>query len=72
VTLTIEHPGAWRWDVKKDDDLVGVIVGKYHIGFLVIDHEGNFLGNYCSLTTALFAVTRADEIRTLEAVWSLT
>jgi len=56
--------------VKKNDDLVGVVVGKYLTGFLVIDHEGDFIGDYFSLTTVLFAVARGDEIRTLEAIGS--
>jgi hypothetical protein len=57
VTLSIEHPRPWRWEVKKGDDVVGVVVGKSDIGFFVIDHEANFIGSYCSLTKALFAVT---------------
>jgi len=72
VTLTIEHPRAWHWDVRSDRDLVGMVLGNYGIGFFATDHKGNLIGNYCSLTKALFAVARDAEIRTLETIWSLS
>jgi len=72
VTLTIEQPREWRWDVKSEGDLVGMVIGNYHIGFLAIDHEGIVIGNYWSLTRALLAISRDAEIRTLEAIWSLS
>lgn len=70
MSLTIEHPREYRWDVKRDGGLVGMVLGNQDIGFLATDHEGYIIGDYRSSTMALLAVSRDDEICALEAIWS--
>lgn len=70
MTLIIEHPCEYRWDVERDGDLVGMVLGNPDIGFMATDHEGYTIGNYGSSTMALLAVSRDDEIGTLEVIWS--
>lgn len=72
MTLTIEHPREWRWDVRSDGDLVGMVIGNHDLGFFATDHKGHIIGKYGSSATALCAVARDYEIRTLDAIWSLT
>lgn len=72
MTLSVEQPREYRWDVKSEGDLVGMVIGNYDIGFLATDQEGIVIGNYSSLTRALLAIARDAEIRALEASWSLS